>query len=243
MVEDEKAEVLKDESTPIYKKWETWARTGNFRVEGYKFIHAPCGPGKIEDAKKGEFMLVNRPHGALYTHSYGLVSKFFKGLIEKKLYGTKCLECGTVYCPPRAHCWNPACRVAETEWVELPLKGTVHTFSVMLFSADAFLELLPFVLAYVQIEGSDTTIPMQVVTAPTNIFVGQTLEIKFRDKRMGELMDMYAVPVKGQKIPEDSCLNKPEYLKDMERDLQGTYAYLEKRFGLKKEDIERRWKQ
>jgi hypothetical protein len=140
------------------------------------------------------------------------------------------------------HCWNPTCKVAETEWIKLPLKGEVHTFSVMLFSADAFLELLPFVLGYVQVEGSDTTIPMQVVTAPTDVFVGQKVEIKFRDKRMGELMDMYAVPVKGQKIPEDSCLNNPEYLKDLERDLQGTYAYLEKRFGMKKEDIEKRWK-
>jgi hypothetical protein len=55
-------------------------------------------------------------------------------------------------------------------------------------------------------------------------------------------MDMYAVPVEGQKMPEDSCLNNPEYLKDMERDMQGTYAYLGKRFGMKKEDIEKRWK-
>jgi hypothetical protein len=28
----------------------------------------------------------------------------------------------------------------------------------------------------------------------------------------------------------------------VERDVQSTYAYLEKRFGLKKEDIEKRWK-
>jgi hypothetical protein len=212
-------------------------------VEGYKFIEAPCGPGKIEEAQRGEFMLVNRPHGALYTHSYGLVSRFFKGLIEKKLFGTRCPHCGTTYCPPRVHCWNPDCRVAETDWVELPLTGKVHTFSVMLFSADAFLEMLPFVLGYVQVEGSDTTIPMQIITAPTNVFVGQKVDIRFREKRMGELMDMYAVPLKDQKIPEDSCLNNPSYLKDLERDLQGTYSYLGKRFGLKKEDIENRWKE
>lgn len=239
---DEKIEVIKDESTPIRKEWETWARKGNFRLRGYKIIRAPCGPGTLDEAKMGEFMLIDRPHGALFQHSLGLVSKFFRGLLDKQLYGTKCPTCGTTYCPPRAHCWNPACRVAETEWVELPLKGVVHTFSVMLFSADAFLEMLPFVLGYVQIEGCDTAIPMQIETAPTDVFVGQKVDIKFRDKRMGELMDMYGVPVEGQEIPEDSCLNNPEYLKDLERDMEGTYAYLKKRFGMKKEDIEKRWK-
>lgn len=234
--------VVKDESTSIRKEWEEWARTGNFRVRGYKFIEAPCGPGTIDEAKRGEFMLVDRPHGALFQHSYGLVSKFFKGLIEKKLLGTKCPQCGTTYCPPRAHCWNPSCKVADTNWVELPLKGTVHTFSVMLFSADAFLEMLPFVLGYIQVEGSDTAIPMQIETAPTDVFIGQKVDIKFRDRRMGELMDMYAVPVKGQKIPEDSCLNNPAYIKDMEKNLEQTYAFLEKRFGMKKADIEKRWK-
>jgi hypothetical protein len=112
----------------------------------------------------------------------------------------------------------------------------------MLFSADAFLEMLPFVLGYIQVEKSDTALPMQIETAPTNVFIGQKVEIKFRDERMGELMDMYAIPVEGQEIPEDSCLNNPEYKKDVERDVQSTYAYLEKRFGLKKEDIEKRWK-
>ena len=225
-----------------YKEWETWARKGNFRVKGYRIVEAPSGPGRIEDARQEEFMLVDRPHGALYTHSYGLVSKFFQGLLEKKLYGTECPICKTVYCPPRMNCWNPKCRVAETEWVELPLKGVVHTFSVMLFSADAFLEMLPFILGYIQVEKSDTALPMRIETAPTHVFVGQNVEIKFRDKRMGELMDMYAVPVEGQKIPEDSCLNNPEYTKDVERDLKSTYAFLEKRFGLKREDIEKRWK-
>jgi hypothetical protein len=238
-----KVRIIEDKATPIKKEWEEYARKGNWTVKGYEMVRAPSGPGRIEDAKEAEYMVIYRPHGVLYHHSYGLVSKFFKGLIDKQLFGTKCPECETVYCPPRVHCWNPACRVAETKWIELPLKGKVHTFSVMLFSADAFLEMLPFVLGYVQIEGADTALPIQIVTAPTNVFVGQKVRIKFREKRKGDLMDIYAVPAKGQAVPEDSCLHdNPENIEHLNRDLENTYAFLGKRFGIKKEDVERRWK-
>ena len=235
--------IIEDKATPIKKEWEEYARKGNWTVKGYEMVRALSGPGLAEECKEEDFMVVYRPHGVLYHHSYGLVSKFFKGLIDKHLFGTKCPECKTVYCPPRVHCWNPECRVADTEWIELPLRGKVHTFSVMLFSADAFLEMLPFVLAYVQIDGADTAMPIQVVTAPTDVFVGQKVRIRFREKRTGDLMDIYAVPVKGQKIPADSCLQGHEKnVNDLKRDLENTYAFLDKRFGIKKKDVESRWK-
>lgn len=239
----EESKIIEDKATPIKKEWEEYARKGNWTVKGYEIVKAPAGPGRIEEAREAEYMVIYRPHGVLYHHSYGLVSRFFKGLIEKRLFGMKCPRCETVYCPPRVHCWNPSCRVAETEWLELPLKGKVHTFSVMLFSADAFLEMLPFVLGYVQIENAHTALPVQIVTSPTGVFVGQKVEIRFREERKGDLMDIYAVPVEGQAIPEDSCLSRnPRNIKDLERDMENTYDFLNKRFGIKREEIERRWK-
>lgn len=235
-------EVIEDKATTIKKQWEDYARKGNWTVKGYEIVKAPTGAGRIEEAKEADFMVIYRPHGVLYNHSYGLVSKFFEGLIAGKLFGTKCPRCGTVYCPPRAHCWNPSCRVAECEWLELPLSGKVHTFSVMLFSADAFLEMLPFVLGYVQIDGAHTALPVQVVTAPADVFVGQEVEIRFREERTGDLMDIYAVPFEGQAAPGDSCLHRyPQNVADLERDLENTYAFLEKRFGIKKDEVERKW--
>ncbi len=235
--------VIEDKATPIKKEWEEYARKGNWTVKGYEIVRAPSGPGKLEESPEAEYMVIYRPHGVLYHHSYGLVSKFFKGLIDRQLLGTKCPKCKTVYCPPRVHCWNPACRVAETKWIELPLKGKVHTFSVMLFSADAFLEMLPFVLGYVQIEGADTALPVQIVTAPTDVFVGQKVNIRFREERKGDLMDIYAVPARGQTIPGDSCLHEyKKNIEDLNRDLENTYDFLSKRFGIKKADVKRRWK-
>jgi len=239
----EAPKTIEDHATPIKKEWEEYARRGNWTVKGYELLKAPSGPGTTEECQEEDFMVVYRPHGALYHHSYGLVSKFFKGLIDKKLMGTKCPKCGTVYCPPRVHCWNPECRVARTEWVDLPLKGKMHTFSVMLFSADAFLEMLPFVLGYVQIDGAHTALPIQVVAAPTDVFVGQKVRIEFREPRNGDLMDIYAVPVDGQAIPKGSCLHRnSQNIKDLNRDLENTYAFLNKRFGIKKEEVQSRWK-
>ena len=84
--------------------------------------------------------------------------------------------------------------------------------------------------------------PIQVETAPTEVFIGQRVEIRFRKERKGDLMDIYAVPLEGLVIPENSCLHRdPKNIEDLERDLEGTYMFLEKRFGVKKEQIYRRW--
>lgn len=241
MSKEKDIKVIVDKSSEIRKTWEEWARKGNWRVRGYKIIEAPSGPETKDKNRLMRYMLIDRPHGELYQHSLGLVSKFFIGIIEGKLFGTRCPKCNTCYCPPRVHCWNPECKLAECNWEELPLKGRVHTFSVMLFSADAFLEHLPFVLGYIQIDNADTAIPMQILTAPDQVFIGQRVEIKFRENRMGELMDMYALPEPGQEIPEDSCLHRPKYLEDLNKNLEKTYQFLEKRFGYTKEDIQKRW--
>jgi hypothetical protein len=73
--------------------------------------------------------------------------------------------------------------------------------------------------------------------------VGQKVQIKFRENRKGDLMDIYAVPAKGQTVPKDSCLHKyDKNIDDLNRDLENTYAFLNKRFGIKKAAVERRWK-
>lgn len=240
----DEVKLIEDKASHVIAEWEEYARKGNWTVKGYQMVEAPSGPSKVGEGKKEQYMIIYRPHGVLYHHSYGLVSKFFKGLLDEKLLGTRCPQCQTVYCPPRVHCWNPRCKAALTEWQELPLRGTVHTFSVMLFSADAFLEQLPFVLGYVQIDETHTALPIQVITAPTEVFIGQRVEIRFRDKRKGDLMDVYAVPLPGQTIPDYSCLHsEKKNLRDMERDLENTYSFLEKKFGLKKEQVQQRWQQ
>ncbi len=238
----EREKVVEDRVLEVLREWEEYARRGNWRPRGYRIIRGPAGNTKVGEEREEEFMVVYRPHGVLYHHSLGKVSKFFRGLIEGKLYGTRCPRCGTVYCPARAHCWNPSCKAQPTEWVELPPSGKVHTFSIMLFSAEAFLEHLPFVLGYVQIDGAHTALPIQILTSPTHVWVGQRVRIKFREERKGELMDIYAVPVPGQEPPKWSCLHADaKAMEDLRRDLEKTYEFLQERFGITREMVMKRW--
>ena len=214
------------------EEWIAWARKGNWRPVGYRIVEAPKGP-KLGETTTEHYMIVERPHGVTYQHSYGLVSKFFEGLLNKELWGTVCPKCGTTYCPPRAHCWNPECKAAECEWRRLPLKGEVWTYTVMLFSATAFMEQLPFVLAYVKVEGADTALPMQLrEVRPEDAYIGMKVEIRFIEDPRGELMDLYGVPSGKIEPPEHAALQRnPESVERLKKDLESTYAFVLKRFG------------
>jgi uncharacterized OB-fold protein len=140
-------------------------------------------------------MLVNRPWDVMYEHSYGLVSRFFEALLEKKLVGTKCPKCGDVFCPPRAHCWRNKCKLAETEWIEMPMHGILHCFTVLGFAGEAFLSDLPFILAYVRVEGANTLIAGRLVgMGPEDVECDMKVNIKFVEHPSGNPMDIYFVP-------------------------------------------------
>ena len=155
--------LVDDHSTAAHEYWEPIVNTGLWSIKGYQVVKGPWGGGTVKEALKREpkeFMVIDRAAFALYSHSYGLVSPFFRGLLEGKLKGTKCPKCGTVYCPPRAHCWNPKCRVADCKWIDLPLTGVIHTFTVQCLAAAPFEHQLPFPMGWVKIDGADTTLAM-----------------------------------------------------------------------------------
>ena len=54
-----------------------------------------------------------------------IVSKFYEGLSEHKIYARKCRECGAIEFPPRYAC--NTCGYHETEWVELSGRGRLLT--------------------------------------------------------------------------------------------------------------------
>ncbi|MGD2142316.1 MAG: Zn-ribbon domain-containing OB-fold protein [Candidatus Bathyarchaeota archaeon] len=223
--------IIKEKSA--LKEWIAWAKKGNWSIPGYRIVEAPKGP-KLGETSTDRYMIVERPHGVTYQHSLGLVSKFFEGLLDKELWGTYCSKCSTTYLPPRAHCWKPECKVAETEWKRLPMKGEIWTFSVMLFSATAFMEQLPFVLAYVKVEGADTALPMQVKgVKPEDVYIGMELDLNFVEEPKGDLMDLYGTPHGDVKPPKDAVLQRdPRSVELLKKDLEKTYAFVLKRFGI-----------
>ncbi|MBU1157533.1 MAG: OB-fold domain-containing protein, partial [Proteobacteria bacterium] len=104
----------------------------------------------------------------------------------------KCPSCGKVFCPPRAHChlcYEP------TQWVRLPGTGTVKACTVQHYSTSVFIKKLPFICAYVQLDGSDSLLMINMeVDDVAKIKAGSKVKAAFRENRFGVITDLYFVP-------------------------------------------------
>ncbi len=183
--------VIKEKATD--PRFKDWGRLGRWETAGWKLVEVDEGP-RVDKLQRRRYMVVDRPWDVMYSHSYGRVSPFFLGLLEKKLMGTRCPTCGDTFCPPRAHCWRNSCHLQETEWVEMPLKGTLHSYAIMGFSGEAFLEDLPFILAYVRPDGCNTMIAARLTGIdPWDVECDTRVNIRFIDDPKGNPMDIYFV--------------------------------------------------
>jgi len=211
------------------KHWEDWERRGGWTPEGWKIVEMKDGPS-LNELKPDTFLVVHRPHGSVFHHSYGKVSKFFIGLLEGKLYGTKCPKCGLVYCPPRAHCFNPPCRLQETTWVELPKKGEVHAHTVMTIAWPSMAHLQPLVGAMVRIDGTNTCLPMTMRDIdPEKVNIGLKVNIVISKQPKGDLLDVYATPAEEPKAPKRTEAELKRFREDMDK----TREWVKKTFGTK----------
>jgi uncharacterized OB-fold protein len=129
-----------------------------------------------------------------YKYSYGQQSRFFRELRDnKKLYATKCKECGFRYCPPRANCSK--C-YGETEWVELTGKGAVVACTAVHATTSEHIKRLPFLCAYVKLDGTDTVMMTQMEMEDiTKAKPGMRVNVEFREERDGRITDFYFKPV------------------------------------------------
>ncbi len=133
-----------------------------------------------------------------YLYSYGELSKFFKEIVEnKRLFATKCSQCGKVFMPPRGdcpYCWAPA------DWVPLSGKGTVvsctYCYQASESATSHYLDL-PLVLAVIKLDGADTSFYHLVAPKePTlgGVKTGTRVKAVFRENRDGTVADFYFIP-------------------------------------------------
>ncbi len=88
------------------------------------------------------------------------MERFFDGMREGKLMASRCPGCGRVFLPPRMVCER--CLTRAEDWVELPLTGSVETFTEahVRLAPDGTLEDLedPELIAMVRHDGADTCV-------------------------------------------------------------------------------------
>jgi uncharacterized OB-fold protein len=144
------------------------------------------------DPLGGEDLVVLSPYHINYIHSYAEDSKFFIGLSKGKLYGSVCKKCKHKYGTPRSHCMECG---SETNWLELPLVGKVHSWTTCYFGSEEFLNQTPFNLAVVEFEGVDTLFMSRLVGAKQDdIFIGMNVRAEFRKDPRYLVSDVYFVP-------------------------------------------------
>ncbi len=126
---------------------------------------------------------------AEFDWSYGKISRFFAELKDnKKIMGTKCPKCGTVFCPPTSDC--PKCWV-PTEWVEVGPQGTVIHFSVIHLPNLWMKRKAPYTIGLIKLDGADTGL-MHFVdeTDLKKLMAKPRVEAVFAEERKGYPTDI-----------------------------------------------------
>jgi len=126
---------------------------------------------------------------AEFNWSYGKISRFFRELIDnKRIMGTKCPECGTVFCPPTSDC--PKCWV-PAEWVEVGPQGTVLHFSIIHLPNLWMKRKVPYTIGLIKLDGADTGL-MHFVdeTDIEKLKTRPRVKAVFADKRKGYITDI-----------------------------------------------------
>jgi len=126
-----------------------------------------------------------------YTWSAGETGSRF--LIElrdrKKIFGTRCSKCDMVYLPPRKNCSR--CFSNLGEWVELGLRGTLVTFTVVHYESPAMPIKPPFAYGIILLDGASTGLvhflgEVNIERIKPNMRV----EAIFKDERIGDILDI-----------------------------------------------------
>ncbi len=152
--------------------------------------------------KDGEkYLQSNEAMFTFYKRTKGEFSKYFLGLRdEKKIWGARCPKCRLVRVPPfETMC--PDCDFCDLEPVEMPQTGVMNsTPPITYFANSLFQSFVPFGRGRVLLEGADTALPIQVYTTkgvltPFVFKKGTPVKLVFRNERIGNPTDIFAVPL------------------------------------------------
>ena len=154
----------------------------------------------IETIGGKDYLVSNDAMYTFYRRTRGELSPFFLALRdEKKLLGCKCTKCGLVRVPPfLTHC--PDCNFTPTDLIEVDQVGIMNsTPPITYFATSLFQHMAPYGRGRVIFKGADTAMSVNFYTTtgilvPGIIKKGTEVKLVFRDKRIGEMSDVFCVP-------------------------------------------------
>lgn len=115
-----------------------------------------------------------------YTYVAGTGrSLFLRGLAQRRLLARRCPSCAQVYLPPPEFCSR--CLTGLGEPFEVPGTGVVSTFCVVNFTFPGQVYEPPYVVAYIQADGTDTRLMHLLREAePGDVSIGMRVEPVWR---------------------------------------------------------------
>ena len=138
-------------------------------------------------------VIVEWNYSTEYRHSYAQDSPFFAALGENRLLGSRCPECGYKYGTYRKYCMYCG---AETEDIELPLTGKVHSYTTCYYSGESFRDDVPFTLVLVEFFGIDSLFMSRLYTKDNSkIRIGMEIVAIFKKFQDFTVNDVYFVPI------------------------------------------------
>lgn len=128
-----------------------------------------------------EVTMINAPSRVEYRlHAGRALTRFMDGIAEGRFLGHRCGVCGKVYVPMKGLC--PVDGVPTTEEVEVAGTGTVTTFAVNNIP-DPRAPEVPFVSAYILLDGSDIAMLALVAGLPADqARMGMRVRAKWRPR-------------------------------------------------------------
>ena len=84
---------------------------------------------------------------------------------------------------------------APTEWVDLPTKGRVHSWTTCHFGGEAFLKETPYNLALVEFDGVGSLLLVRLRDCvESDLYIGMPIEARFDPNPKYSITDVWFVP-------------------------------------------------
>lgn len=102
-----------------------------------------------------EYRTIRNDVALPYRWALGPVwTRFFDGLRDEKIFGTKCKKCDRVFVPSRPFC--PLCLGDMDEWVEVSQEGTIKSWTLVNNRYYGQVKEPPYVMALIRLDGADS---------------------------------------------------------------------------------------
>jgi uncharacterized protein len=116
---------------------------------------------------------------------------FWDGLAAGQLRVPWCATCDSHVWRPRSHCVR--CYQPVSQWRTLPGTGEIYSFSVVHRSDGAFVDVAPYVIAWVVLDGGPTILADVTAPGPDDVEIGARVRLVSRAEEGQRVGPVFAV--------------------------------------------------